>query len=254
MKFKLTDDLIIKFQSLIILHEMLDCRTKFDVNFSMGNEIFPKIMALGFIELKGIIFIPTDKGIKLFDQYNQAFLEFNKLFDIYNSVDVQNNVPVFAFDKYFDFDTDEQWECYFKDPKWWELRIAMCEYKSFHGTKEINPFDIIFMMFLNEGRFELKSDLDILDLLSKETWEIMLKIYEDPNLMHYQPVTGDPSDISTELMNAIVSEGNRVMNKLIQIQKNRNIIDDDSKYIETVYVEYYDDPYYISSAWDFDWY
>lgn len=253
MKFKLTDDLIYRFQSLIILHEMIDCKTKFDVNFSMGNEIFPKIMSIGFIELSGILFVPTAKGIKLFDQYNLAFTEFNKLFDIYNSVDVHDGIPEFAFDKFFDFDTDEQWNNFLNDPKWWDLRIALCEFKSFHG-KEINPYDIIFMMFLNEGKFQLKSDMDIIDLLSTKTWNIMIKIYNDPNLLHYQPISEDPSDISNDLMNAIVSEGNRVMSKLIKIQQDRNLVDQDTEYVETVYVEYYEDPYYISPVWDFDWY
>ena len=128
--FNLTPALKRKYIAMIVLNEIIKNNRVYDVNFIGANDIFPMLMSEDIIKMKGTQFIPTKKGIELHSNQQLAYQEFNRFFNPFCAVDMHDDIVEFAHSKYYDFANDDEFNVYLNDDKWWDLRIAICEFKS----------------------------------------------------------------------------------------------------------------------------
>jgi hypothetical protein len=235
-----------------LLDQMID-KLNFNVLLS-GNDvalegIFVEMLSIGFIKIENNFYKIDTKGQEFVDNFFAKYSEFLKFYDIFCAVDL--NEGTFAFKRFYDFDSDAEWDVYLNQENWQDVRLAVCEFK------KIDPVEVVFMSFLNEGRFT--GDNWQFDLVSDLIWDEMLEVCN----------TAIPlSDlIDDDVMLDIVTKGSAIMMEILKEENKRKLEDlknnvDENEYEEEVtYVEeeyaYYDpylyDPYYVSPCWYFVW-
>ena len=231
-----------------LLDQMVDKR-----DFSVllyGNDTFIEkylieMLSLNFIKIVNNFYKIDTKGQEFIDNFFAKYKDFLKFYDIFCAVDLTEGK--FAFDKFNDFDTDEEWKTYLNQENWEDVRIAVCEFK------KIDPIEIVYLSFLNEGRFTAENWQ--FDLTSDLIWDEILKICD----------TAIPlSDLSQDgVIEDIVQQGSDIMLRLLQEENKRkleelkNTVSNDEYTEEVTYVEeeyvYYEpyvyDPYYVSPCW-----
>jgi len=231
-----------------LLDQMADKR-----DFSVllyGNDTFIEkylieMLSLKFIKIVNNFYKIDTKGQEFIDNFFAKYKDFLKFYDIFCAVDLTEGT--FAFDKFNDFETDEEWKTYLNQDNWEDVRIAVCEFK------KIDPVEIVYLSFLNEGRFT--SDNWQFDLTSDLMWDEILNICD----------TAIPlSELSQDgVIEDIVKQGSDIMLRLLQEENKRkledlkNSVSEDEYTEEVTYVEeeyvYYEpyiyDPYYVSPCW-----
>jgi len=118
-------------------------------------------------------YIPTGKGREVLVRFMRRYQDYLKHYDIYCAVDLGEGE--FAFEDYFEYDfTDdedvEEWQSYLNEERWEDLRVAVSAFK------KLNPVEIVFMSFLNEGRFGETDEGWQFDLLLGSVWDEILEI------------------------------------------------------------------------------
>src|SRR5690606_34216454 len=88
--------------------------------------------------------VTTSRGRKYFRTFQQRYIEYLNVFEIYGAVDLDSGD--FALSQYYKMDDDE-WEEFIEDDRWDDLRVAVAEHKG------ICPFELVFFEFFHEGSF-----------------------------------------------------------------------------------------------------
>ena len=241
------------FKALILLDEMIagnhQFKTVADGDDKLLEPLFVEMMAKGYLEAKGMYYVPTAKGTEAYNTFNKRFQEYLKLYDVFSFVDLTKGE--FAFAKFFDFDTDEQWDAYKADQRFEDLRIAVAIFK------KMDPAEIVFMSFLNEHRFNTEATGWQMDMLSDAVWSEIETICESalkPEQLGTQDVIED-----------IITQGTALTMKLLEEESNRrkeeqedNRNNNGGGYTEEVveeyetvdyYQPYYASPFYVSPFW-----
>jgi hypothetical protein len=160
--YKITDKQKETYQGIIILNEMINNHREFIINENLIVE--PILLALKnkkLIKISGDQYIPTADGrINLQNFYNK-FFEFEKVFYIFSAVDFEHGE--FAFSKYWDL-SEEEFDKYISEPRWYDCRIAVAEYK------KMDVIEIVFMSFIKDDKFNLTDDKWEFSLANFETW------------------------------------------------------------------------------------
>ena len=84
-------------------------------------------------------YVPTENGREVLQRFLRRYYDFLRHFDIYCAVDLGEGA--FAFERYFDFDHDQQeadWQRFLNDDRWEDLRVAVAAFKG------LNPVEIVF--------------------------------------------------------------------------------------------------------------
>lgn len=158
------------FRAIFILNEMVNnnriFRTIMNGDDSILEPLFIELMSNGYLDIVGTQYVPTLQGKKSLEVFMQRYREYLRVYDIYLKVDVNKNdiadwnttrlsgsqvgnVPAeFAFAKYFDFASDEDWNDYKSEERFFDLRIPVAIFK------KMDPHEIVFMSFINENRFD----------------------------------------------------------------------------------------------------
>lgn len=254
MKYTLDNKKKRQFIMAFLLDQLIDKRD-FSVlltgNDSALEGIFVEMLSINFVKIENNFYKIDTKGQEFMDNFFAKYGEFLKFYDIFCAVDL--NEGTFAFKRFYDFDTDEEWKTYLNQDNWDDVRLAVCEFK------KIDPIEVVFMSFLNEGRFN--GDNWQFDLISDLIWDEMMEVCE----------TAIPlSDlIENDVMKDIIEQGSNIMMDILKEENKRKLEDlkesedyqeeqyeEEVTYIEEEYV-YYDpylyDPYYVSPCWYLVW-
>lgn len=254
MKYTLQEGKKRQYIMVFLLDQLIDKRD-FSVlltdNDTVLEPYFVEMLAKNLIKVENNLYKIDTKGQEFMDNFFTKYGEFLKFYDIFCAVDLTEGD--FAFKHFYEFDSDEEWQVFLNQDNWDDVRLAVCEFK------KIDPVEIVFMSFLNEGRFN--GDNWQFDLVSDLIWDEMLEVCE----------TAIPlSDlIDNDVMKDIIEQGSQIMMDILKEENKRKLeelkeSDDyqEEEYLEEVtYVEeeyeYYDpyvnDIYYVSPCWYWYW-
>lgn len=240
------------FRAIVLLDEMIaggkQFKTIAEGDDKMLEPLFIEMMAKDYLTTKGLYYVPTAKGNEAYELFNKRFQEYLKLYDIFSYVDLTKGE--FAFAKFFDFDTDEEWDEYKSDQRFEDLRIAVAIFK------KMDPAEVVFMSFINEHRFDTTVGGWQMDLLSDAAWnqiEEICKAALKPEQLGTQDVIEDVIKQGTELMLKLLAEELEQRKEDAANNSNNNggaqqeVVEE----YETVeyYEPYYASPFYVSPFW-----
>lgn len=245
-------DKVKSYKGIILLNEIITNNRVFKTILNGDDKLleplFIDMVAQGYCNIIGDEYNVTDHGINVFNTFMKRYTEFLKLFDVYAFVDLQDGE--FAFAKYFQFDNDAAWDAYKMDERFDDLRIAVSVYK------KIDPFEIVFMSFINENRFDTTATGWQIDLLSDAVWIEIDDIVRSAI---------QPTDLGDEsVIKDIIQQGSvlvvDLMKQELAYRKNElahvdegvvTVIEEEIVEYEEdiVYYESYYDPFYISPIW-----
>ncbi|RKR83029.1 hypothetical protein BDD43_3229 [Mucilaginibacter gracilis] len=241
----LTEDNKKTYKAIILLNELINGTHKFQTvsngDDSVLEPLFIELMAKGYVTTAGVNYAPTDKGEDVFASFMQRYTEYLKVYDVFSFVDLEKGE--FAFARYFDFDTDEQWDDFVNDERFDDLRIAVAIFK------KIDPNEIVFMSFINENRFDTQSAGWQMDLVSDNTWAEIAAIVD---------TAIKPGEVGLDAMEDMIRQGTDLMMDLLKEEERQRQEDiqnntydgGDTVVYETVeYYEPYYDPWYVSPIW-----
>jgi hypothetical protein len=163
-----------------------------------------------------------------------------KVYDVFSFVDLEKGE--FAFARYYDFDSDDAWIDFTSAERFDDLRITVALFK------KLDPAEIVFMSFINENRFDTKSNGWQMDLVSDNSWKQIEEICK---------TAIKPEEVGQDAMLDIIGQGAELMIKLMeqekQLEQNSNNYGQGTEtVVEEETVEYYQpyyDPYYVSPIW-----
>jgi len=240
----LTDDNKKSFKAIILLNEIVNGTHKFKTIDNGDDKVletlFVELMSKGYVKTSGMYYEITPKGQEVFDTFMKRYTEYLKVYDIFSYVDLEKGE--FAFSRYYDFDTDDEWANFINNTRFDDLRIAVAIFK------KIDPAEIVFMSFINENRFDTASNGWQMDLVSDNEWKEIEAICD---------TAIKPEEVGEDAMVDMIGQGSELMIKLLEEEQKQNQQDNNnSGYTETVVeeetVEYYEpyyDPYYVSPIW-----
>lgn len=247
-------DKIKSYKGIILLNEMITNKRVFKTILN-GDDKFLEPMLIDMVankycSISGDHYTVTTQGEMVFNTFMKRYQEFLKMFDVYAFVDLE--AGEFAFAKYFEFNTDAEWDAYKTNQRFDDVRIAVCNYK------KMDAKEIVFMAFINENRFDTSSTGWQMDLLSDAIWLEMDEIVR--SAINFTDL-GDESVIID-----IINQGSKLvvdlMKQEVEYRKNELISHEGNEDVTTmieeeivtyeediVYYEAYYDPFYVSPIW-----
>lgn len=246
-------DKVKSYKGIILLNEIITNNRVFKTILNGDDKLleplFIDMVAQGYCNIIGDEYRVTDQGMNVFNTFMKRYNEFLKLFDVYAFVDLE--AGEFAFAKYFEFGSDTEWDAYKMNDRFDDLRIAVCDYK------KMDPFEIVFMSFINENRFDTKATGWQMDVLSDAVWIEIDDIVR--SAIH-------PTDLGDEsVIKDIIEQGSKLvvdlMKQEVAYRKNElthvedegvvTVIEEEIVTYEEdiVYYESYYDPFYVSPIW-----
>jgi len=264
-KYTLTDDMKKYFCSVLLLENLINFNHKYHVllegSLKPLEPFLIHMSAKGYVSIKNDHYVPTSKGGDVLKDYLTKLEEFRRVYRIYSAVDTGEGT--FAFEEYFNVDTDEDFDELLNEERFVDLRIALCELKG------INPLETVFLEFVDGNKFDIEEEGWESGLSSSAIWFEMLEIVNN-NI--YLDDLAEENHTGEEIMKIIVEQGSDIMHNLLIQQKENDALEydeeDDEEYegdtisttaYEVEYVEepmfevdYYDsyyDPYYCSPVW-----
>lgn len=243
------------FKSIILLNELIANNRLFTTIMNGDNKylepLFIEMLSKGYVAISGDRYVATPLGQQAFDTFNARYQEYLKLFDIFAFVDLQ--AGTFAFSRYFDFNSNEEFDAYKNQDCFDDLRIAVATFK------KMNPHEIVFMSFINENRFDTRSTGWQMDLVSDGVWMEIDDIVRSAITIEE---LGTP-----DVIEDIVKQGSEIMINLLKEELERKkqfhaveygkttdeLYDEGEEIViveeEVVYYESYYDPFYVSPIW-----
>lgn len=259
--------------SVVILDKMIKKNRVFSVSLDGDDThleyIFDFLMKNQVVDLdEDSNYLPTEKGKSLYKNFLAKYTEFVKIYDIFCAVDLEEGA--FGFEKLFDYDGDV-FRNYLQDNRFVDLRVTVSEFKG------INPFEVVFLAFLNEKRF--REPRDRLLVLGSESWQhraVYGELFEEilnilNNSLHYEELgyEDDQGIVSGEdVIKDVIEQGLDLSRRIHEYQRKMDLEDrkarqqaneESNEPTETTVIEedwgpgYYDpyyDPYYYSPVWD----
>ncbi len=195
----------------------------------------------------------SESGRCASQRYRARFREFVRTFDIYAFVDLDE--AEFAYEKFFEFKEESEWDDYIEQENWADLRIAVAEYKN------IDPVEIVFLSFVNEGLFDDAENWQR-DLHDEELWLEVQELcncsvaiedlaFDDPDDGHIE---------GHEVLEDIIREGAEMNLELKVLEDELSSDEPDSDRdedeeeldIEAYYAPYIE-PGYVAPLWKTAW-
>ncbi len=242
----ITEDNKKTFRAIILLNEMINGNHQFKVD-GIGDDklleaLFTSLVTKGYVDKVGCDYRVAPKGKDVYNVFMRRYTEYLKVYDIFSYVDLEEGE--FAFDQYFDFETDDEWIEFINDERFDDLRIAVAMFK------KVDPAEIVFMSFINENRFDTASRGWQKNLMSDDIWKGIEDICR---------TAIKPEQVGEDAMLDMINQGSELMIRLLEEEKeqeeernNSTTTTTTETIIEEETVEYYEpyyDPYYISPIW-----
>ncbi len=264
MSYTISEEQKKRFAGIYLLEYMINTPHAIPI-FLDGNDkdlesILEWLMMQGYIQIKDDErYIPHPDGRKELEKFMARYSEYLTMFDIFSAVDLQEGE--FAFSRFFDFDTDVEFQKHLADERWDDLRVAVADYKKMH------PVEIVFMSFISEKRFGRDESGWQFDLLLGSVWDDILGICNSAiqwQQLGFEDEEGqvDAEDVITD----IIEQGTEIMLDLLAEEEKKefesfNAVNgnvDDHFFVDRVgmpefdrdYYDRYRDPRYKSSWWN----
>jgi hypothetical protein len=261
---------------IFLLERMVNGPRAFSVllegNDAHLEDLLSLLLARSYVQIDaGNRYVPTREGRKVVVTFKERYQDFLKNFDCYCAVDLEEGI--FAFEEFWEYEDEDEWCAYLDGERWEDLRVAVAEHKG------LDPIEILFMGFINEGRIDDKKEGWQFDLVLGSVWDELVQIassllqvddlaYEDED---GKQITGEAA------INDIICQGAELNLRLLAQEREMMEDDDDndedrSYYagqprvvpevqppeITTTVYESYRDPRYVHPSWrrrywDWDW-
>lgn len=269
----ITDETKQRFASIYVLDHMINTPKTFPLFLERNDEdlepILEHLLVKECIEIHDKErYIPTEKGREALRLFMARYSEFLRIFDIYCGVDL--GTGEFAFARYFEFEDEQAWKSYLNQERWDDLRVAAAEFKN------IDPVEIVFMSFINEGKFGRDKTGWQFDLLLGTVWDEIAVIVE--TALHVEDIgygSGQDRVQGKDVMGDVLTQGAKLLTDLLAQEDRRSgggsegsglapaaAVGDgagegEDEYVEHVWVEHYPpgyyepyyDPFYVSPLW-----
>lgn len=246
MRYPLEIRTRVKYMCLVLLNEIINFQHYFPTRL-VGEDVFlgpylDQMVGNGTLRVQGGQYIPTELGRNELQTFYDKYYEYLKMFDIYCAVDLERGE--FAFSRINDESfNDDDWFNYLSEERFSDVRVAVADFKG------IDPTEIVFMSFLNEGRFEV----------SEARWQFNLTNDNDGVWNEIQDICNSAIDVDylreNGVLEDVIKQGTQIAMDLIREAEDLNAepFQDEEEIIETTTVEYVDVvemPYYEYDYWD----
>lgn len=259
--YTITQSIKDKLIGLTLLNEIINFQTYFDVVPEGDNLLIASylenLMVKGLLREEKGQYVPTNEGRNEVVNMYGKYYEYLKMFDIYCAVDL--TAGEFAFESRNEDYTKDEWKSFVDSPRFSDIRVAIAE------IKKIDPIEIVYMSFLNEGRLECTGDDWQYNLTSDPIWneiETICNTAVRGSYLEEQGVVQDIVEKGTALSIQILKEAEDV-DKEYSSNEEDDVIDETvetvttTEYVDIVEMPYYEDyywdsyydPYYVSPLW-----
>lgn len=237
------------FQSILVLDYIHrnNVKTVLNGDDRLLEPFFIELMSKGLVNINGMDYEVTTSGKTVFDNFMKRYQEYLKFYDVFSFVDLEKGE--FAFSKYFDFETDATWDAFKTNPRFEDLRLAVAMFK------KLNPAEIVFMSFINEGRFDTNKTAWQMDLLSDMIWKEIEEICA---------TALKPEQLGDDAMEDMITQGSEIVVDLLKKEEQRaeqqaqynegdvEVVEEtvvETTYYDSYYYESYYDPFFVSNFW-----
>lgn len=211
--YTISQDQKLRFAGLYLLEYMVKNKTTFPL-LLRGSEgdlepVLEWLLVKQWVEIaNNDHYKVTDAGRKALEGFAKIYREYLRNYDVYSAVDL--GTGEFALASYFDFDSDAEWRDFLNNDRWEDLRVAVADYK------DADPVEIVFMSFLNEGRFGRDESGWQFDLLLGTVWDEILEICNEALDEYDLAYTGDDGrEVSGEsVLEDVITQGAQVLLEL----------------------------------------
>lgn len=220
--YTLTDSQKLGFACIFVLDKMLRKNRQLLVAPTNPDEqclsdVMKALFNERLVEIQGAYYVATEEGKNRIRTFRQRYEEYLTVFDIYCAVDL--NTGEFAFERYYDFESDAEWRVYLQQERWEDLRVAVAIHK------QLDPIETVFMSYVLEGRFDQWGDGRWeFAILSGEIWNEILSIVNSnlhPCQLGY--MVDDPNQPGQQLevtpdsvLNEMLTRGGEIMLELVR--------------------------------------
>ncbi len=235
--FTLTDEKKKEYVSILLLEAIINSDLKISALLEGDDNLLsPALTELytkKFVDIKNNLYVATPLGESKIEAFLEKFDEYLVVYDIYCAIDLEKGE--FAFAKFHELD-DDQWDVFLNDERWEDLRVTVAEYK------KIDPVEIVFMAYINEGLFDMEDEGWQFDLMLGDVWDEILEICN--SALTKEDIGGD------DVILDIIQQGSALMIELLKKDKELHEHDEECDHeTEVTYFEQYSDPYYVSDGW-----
>ena len=238
------------FACIYLLHQMAEAAQipiVLDENYQFLEPLLDQLHSKKYIQIEDGHYTLSEHGEEVLERFYNRYQEYLRIYDIFSAVDVNNGK--FAFAKYFDFESDEAWFDYLGNERWADLRIAVAR------LKKLDVHEIVFMSFLNEGRFGSDSSGWQFDLILGSVWDEIRDICR--SALTCEEIGG------RERLIELTRQGSELMIELLEHEKKQQEWerqqentnpdndegDDGDEILEIEEFYPYRDPFYVSPFW-----
>ena len=263
MKYELDQKKKLTYEATVLINQMINYQQYFPVKLT-GDDIFLEepikhMLEKGMIEIQSTLlkkaqYIPTAKGREYLKNFMEKYYEYLKMFDIFCAVDLAKGE--FAFAKMFSDMSDEEYNNHLNDPRFSDVRVAVAEFKG------LDPTEIVFMSYLNEGKFEVSEPKWQYKLTGDDIWNEINNVCNIALKLDYLK--------ENDVIQDVIKKGAGLMIDLLKQEQERDaelagqdevveetITEEVEEYVDVVDMPYYAydywdpyyDPYYISPIW-----
>jgi hypothetical protein len=262
-KYSVTEEKKKQFASAYLLDSIINSKVEIPIYLEGNdNDLEPVLEYMMMKEYLSVEnkekYVPTDRGKEVLHRFMKRYSEFLKIFDIYCAVDLEEGC--FAFEKYFNFSSEEEWVKYLSEERWEDLRVTVAEYKG------INPVEIVFMSFLKEGQFGDRGEGWQFDLLLGSIWDEIIEVCDTALTKEDLSYTDGDNNLidGTAVLEDVIVQGAELnlelheKEKELEVQNDEYENDDDNDddneriygdEIDTRVYQSYCQPMYISPLW-----
>lgn len=163
-------------------------------------------------------FVPNIAGRDHLQKFEERYRDFLRMFDMYF---VNLDTGEFPFAQYYEMEPDEFHEYLHREranepgePLFTDLRLAVADYKG------LDPREIVFMSFLNEGRFDGDENGFgwQFNLTSGEIWDEMMAICDSALYVERlgYPLQGGGEVSGEDVITDVIDKGSKIMMELIK--------------------------------------
>ena len=133
--------------------------------------VLEKLMAESKVEIdSNHNYQVTALGKREVARFESEYKSYLRRYDVFCAVDLVEGEIAYAY--YNKVENEQEWTDLLEQDRWDDLRLAVAE---FEGK---DPYDIVFMSFLNEGRFSTENTGWQFDLVLGSTWDDLSEIVE----------------------------------------------------------------------------
>jgi len=274
-QYTLTPERIKELGILFLLERMVNGPRSFSVllegNDSHLEDLLSLLLARGYVQIDGKNrYVPTREGRKIVVTFKERYQDFLKNFDCFCAVDLEEGS--FAFEEFWEYEDEDEWCAYLDQERWEDLRVAVAEHKG------LDPIEILFMGFINEGRIDDKKEGWQFDLVLGSVWDELVQVAS--SLLQVADLAYEDDDgkqvTGVTVIEDIIRQGADLNLRLLE-QEKEMMEDDESDEDRTPYTgqprvvpevkppeitytvyESYREPRYVHPSWrkrywDWDW-